>query len=140
MDGIMNIAKQIKRQLFTKRDRIDKYDKNLNWTRYEYCENHGGHLSINDFDAWYCLRCWVGFFMGMAFGVSPEVKQSIMDETSHKIILDNGRLGIRRAESGIFHLSDGEEIITYEKAILISPYVKPRKNGGPPYVYELKRL
>lgn len=138
-------------------DKIDKYDKDLNWAAYEYCENHGGHLSVNNTDSWFCLRCWVGFFMGMALGISQEIRESIISGKGSYVLslFNNKELRLHNVwkpghtvelstleEGGVVYLynehGNTERLISYEEAIKANPNTTPHKDGGPPYVFKLK--
>lgn len=153
---LANIVGVVKRYFNReKQDKIDKYDPGLNWAAYKYCENHSGHLLVDCTDSWFCLKCWVGFFMGLAYGVNQETREAIINGTSRKLTVFDGKYlrlhtvwspGCKGEEStiedgGIVYLYNEkghtENIITYEEAIKRLPDIKPHKNGGPPYNYSL---
>jgi len=135
-----------------------KRDKDLNWTAYKWCENHGGHLVVDNLESWFCLRCWVGFFMGLAYGISQEQRQSIITGKGSYLLalFDNKRLRVHTVwspglsgkpttldDGGVVYLYNKnghtEKLISYEEAIKRQPDTKPHKEGGPPYIVALKR-
>lgn len=117
---------------------------------YDWCEDHGGHVAASDIEGWLCLRCWVGWFMGMWFLVSEDERDAIMNGTTRKLSLLDGHIRVHTVwdpsergtvstieHGGVVYFLSGEKLLSYEEALAIGPTVKPHKDGGPPYVYEL---
>ena len=109
---------------------------------YGYCEKHGGHISVNSLGDWFCLRCWIGFFMGMSFRVKDEVRQQVKDGIGYRIGI-HPRSGegydswlVYSKVYGENPFTDEVKIISYQEAINRGPTVKPHKDGGPPYIFE----
>jgi len=112
-----------------------------------------GHIAVNSIDEWLCLRCWTGYFMGMRFPVKDEIREAIKKGgiiegrvvigISPKDTLFSSKGSLRYArvyKTGESPFNDCVKIISYSKAISMGENTKAPDKGGPPYVYELKRV
>lgn len=137
--------------------RVSKHDPDLDLGYYDWCENNGGHLVVDCFESWFCLRCWVGFFMGMSFGVPQEERQSIISGKGSYLltVFDQKKLRMQKVwnptgkgelstldSGGVVYLYNKsghtETLISYEDAIKRPPDVLSHKKGGPPHVLVLR--
>lgn len=113
-----------------------------------------GHIAVNSFDDWLCLRCWTGWFIGLRFPIKDEtrddfkkgglVKGSIVIGISSKDTMFGGPKGSLHYaeiyETGKFPFIEGTKIISYDEAIARGENTVAPDNGGPPYVYEAQRI
>ena len=119
-----------------KRPRIQEID-DIDWEAYNWCENHGGPIAASAIEDWICLRCWVGFFMGLAFQVKPEIVTAIKKADGWSLgQSENGDLRYSKVYEDKSPWLPAIKIISYEEAIARGPNVLPHKKGGPPYVFE----
>lgn len=111
-----------------------------------------GHIAVNSFDAWLCLRCWTGYLMGMRFPVKDEIREAIKKGeiikgrfvigVSPEDTLFSSKGSLRYAEvykTGKSPFVEGVEIISYDAAIARGENTKPPDEGGPPYVIYIEK-
>jgi len=112
-----------------------------------------GHIAVNSFDDWLCLRCWTGYLMGMRFPIKDADREAFkkggLIEGSYVIGIcpkdlmfsSKGSLNYAKIyETGSFPFIAGTEIISYDEAIARRENTVAPDKGGPPYVYELQRI
>lgn len=104
-----------------------------------------GHISVNSFDDWLCLRCWTGYFMGMRYPIDEATQQAFKNPGlivgNYTIAEVNGHLAYSKVykENESPFIPDAK-IITYTEALAKGPNTVAPDKGGPPYTYELKRI
>jgi len=112
-----------------------------------------GHIAVNSMDDWLCLRCWTGYFIGMRYPIKDTDREAFkkggLTEGSYIIAVSpkdtlfssEGSLVYARVHhNGKCPFEKGMKIISYDEAIVRGENTEAPDKGGPPYVYEVKRM
>lgn len=99
----------------------------------EQCDFEG-HLAINNIDSWFCPLCRSGFFTGMQHPLADDFWEDVQRGVFH-YTQSSWHYG-RNAESFTENVREG--LVDLATVLESGRNVEGHRNGGPPYVFEIR--